>query len=80
MVREFVRGKPSAAEFIFNDPHFSGSSFREILEEIGKLELVEDTMVALMQVSYHTIFFLFWEDSCVQGKNSLWMCNMCTFI
>jgi len=48
-VREFVRGKPSAAEFIFNDPHFSGSSFREILEEIGKLELVEDTMVALMQ-------------------------------
>jgi len=49
VVREFVLGRPSAAEFIFNDPHFSGSSFREILNEIGKLELVEDTMVALMQ-------------------------------
>lgn len=59
MVREFIRGRPSAAEFIFNDPHFSGSSFRKILEEIGKLELVEDTMLALMHVSCCTTFFCF---------------------
>jgi len=65
-VQEFIGGKPSAAKFIFSDPHFSGSSFREILNEIGKLELVENTMVALMHVSYciYVLFIVFWEDSC----------------
>lgn len=63
-----IGGKPSAAKFIFSDSHFefSGSSFREILNEIGKLELVENTMVALMHVAkllHLCIVYCFWEDS-----------------
>ena len=52
VIKEFLKGKPSPSDFIFNDPHFNGVSFKEILEENGKLELVEMTMIALLHVSH----------------------------
>ena len=49
---EFIHGRSSPADLVFNDPHFSGATFKEILQEIGKLELVEMTMLAFLHVSH----------------------------
>lgn len=57
-MKEFISGSPSPSEFIFNDPYFSGVAFKEILQEIGKLDLVEMTMLAFLHV--RTSAFL-WE-------------------
>ena len=55
VMREFMHGSPSPSDFIFNDTHFSGTTFKEILQEIGKLELVEMTMLAFLHVSHSCI-------------------------
>lgn len=52
VMKEFLKGRPSPSDLIFNDPYFNGVSFKEILEENGKLELVEMTMIALLHVSH----------------------------
>ena len=72
VMKEFLKGRPSPSDLIFNDPNFNGVTFKEILEKNGKLELVEMTMLALLHVSHFvyilgdlhenslmTIFFLF---------------------
>ena len=52
VMKEFLKGRPSPSDIIFNDPNFSGVSFKKTLEENGKLELVEMTMIALLHVSH----------------------------
>ena len=51
VMKEFLKGRPSPSDLIFNDPNFSGVTFKKILEENDKLELVEMTMLALLHVS-----------------------------
>ena len=56
VMKEFLKGRPSPSDLIFNDPNFSGVTFKKILEENDKLELVEMTMLALLHVS-HPIYW-----------------------
>ena len=51
-MREFLKGRSSPSDLIFNDPNFNGVTFKKILEENDKLELVEMTMLALLHVSH----------------------------
>lgn len=64
-MKEFLKGRPSPSDLVFNDPNFSGVTFKEILEENGKLELVEMTMLALLHVSHP----VYWASLHSHGKS-----------
>ena len=78
VMKEFLKGTPSPSDLIFNDPNFSGVTFKKILEENDKLELVEMTMLALLHVSHP----IYWASLYSNGNSLMtikYFSLFCTF-
>ncbi len=49
LMKDFLKS-PSTSVIVFSDVHFTGEALKQHLIDLGKLDLVEMSVVAIMQV------------------------------